>query len=127
MSVNRLTIPKIKTCRGILVIFHLFTNILKLRIFASNEKNISHRAQRSYAEQAKFNLDSLLTLYNKFENKEETMRKKVIAGNWKMNMDLHKSQNLVSEIINGLGKDKSVNSEVIVCPPFTSLSEVNSL
>jgi triosephosphate isomerase len=53
------------------------------------------------------------------------MRKKVIAGNWKMNMDLHQSQKLVSEIINGLGKDNK--AEVIVCPPFTFLSEVNSL
>jgi triosephosphate isomerase len=53
------------------------------------------------------------------------MRKKIIAGNWKMNKDLHQSQNLVSEIINGLGKD--TKAEVIVCPPFTSLSEVSSL
>ena len=53
------------------------------------------------------------------------MRKKVIAGNWKMNMDLHQSQKLVSEIINGLGKD--TKADVIVCPPFTSLSEVSSL
>jgi len=53
------------------------------------------------------------------------MRKKVIAGNWKMNMNLHQSQKLVSEIINGLGKDNK--ADVIVCPPFTSLSEVNAL
>ena len=53
------------------------------------------------------------------------MRKKVIAGNWKMNKDLHQSQKLVSEIINGLGKD--TKADVIVCPPFISLSEVNSL
>lgn len=53
------------------------------------------------------------------------MRKKVIAGNWKMNLDLHQSQKLVSEIINGLGKDN--RADVIVCPPFTSLSEVSSL
>ena len=53
------------------------------------------------------------------------MRKKVIAGNWKMNMDLHQSQKLVSEIINGLGKD--TKADVIVCPPYTSLSEVSSL
>ena len=53
------------------------------------------------------------------------MRKKVIAGNWKMNMNLHQSQKLVSEIINALAKDNK--SEVIVCPPFTSLSEVSSL
>ncbi len=53
------------------------------------------------------------------------MRRKVIAGNWKMNMNLHQSQKLVSEILNGLGKDSK--AEVIVCPAFTSLSEVNSL
>ncbi|MCL4279706.1 MAG: triose-phosphate isomerase [Ignavibacteriaceae bacterium] len=53
------------------------------------------------------------------------MRKKVIAGNWKMNMDMHQSQKLVSEIINGLGKDN--RAEVIICPPFTSLNEVSSL
>jgi triosephosphate isomerase len=53
------------------------------------------------------------------------MRKKVIAGNWKMNLDLHQSQKLVSEIINGLGKDN--RAYVIICPPFTSLSEVSSL
>jgi len=53
------------------------------------------------------------------------MRKKVIAGNWKMNMDLHQSQKLVSEIINGLGTDNK--TDVIICPPFTSLNEVSSL
>jgi triosephosphate isomerase (TIM) len=53
------------------------------------------------------------------------MRKKIIAGNWKMNMNFHQSQKLVSEILNGLGKDN--RTEVILCPPFTSLSEVNSL
>jgi triosephosphate isomerase len=53
------------------------------------------------------------------------MRKKVIAGNWKMNKTLSESQELVSKILNGLGKD--TNCEVIVCPSFTSLSEVYSL
>ncbi|MBT8377728.1 MAG: triose-phosphate isomerase [Ignavibacteria bacterium] len=53
------------------------------------------------------------------------MRKKVIAGNWKMNKSLNESQELVSKIINGLGND--TKCDVIVCPPFTSLSEVHSL
>jgi len=53
------------------------------------------------------------------------MRKKVIAGNWKMNKDLNESQDLISKIINGLGND--TKCDVIVCPPFTSLSEVSSL
>lgn len=53
------------------------------------------------------------------------MRKKVIAGNWKMNKDLTESQNLVSGIISGLGND--TKCDVIVCPPFTSLNEVSVL
>ena len=53
------------------------------------------------------------------------MRKKVIAGNWKMNKTLLESQELVSKIINGLGNDSKC--EVIVCPTFTSLNEVYSL
>jgi triosephosphate isomerase len=53
------------------------------------------------------------------------MRKKVIAGNWKMNNDISESQNLVSGILSGLGND--IKCDVIVCPPFTSLSEVNIL
>jgi triosephosphate isomerase len=53
------------------------------------------------------------------------MRRKVIAGNWKMNNDISESQKLVSGVISGLGNDK--HCDVILCPPFTSLSEVNSL
>jgi len=54
------------------------------------------------------------------------MRTKVIAGNWKMNKDLNESVTLVSEIKNGLTKLNS-SSEIIVCPPYTSLETVNSL
>lgn len=53
------------------------------------------------------------------------MRKKIIAGNWKLNNDINESQKLVSGIISGLGSDD--RCEVILCPSFTSLSEVNSL
>ena len=53
------------------------------------------------------------------------MRKKVIAGNWKMNKNLNESQELVSKIINGLGNDQKC--DVIVCPSFTVLNEVYSL
>lgn len=54
------------------------------------------------------------------------MRKKVIAGNWKMYNDLQESQNLISKLINGLS-GQSYNCEVIICPPYTSLSEAYSL
>ena len=54
------------------------------------------------------------------------MRKKVIAGNWKMNNDLSESQNLITKLISGLSGEK-FNCDVIICPPFTSLSEAASL
>ncbi len=54
------------------------------------------------------------------------MRKKVIAGNWKMHYDLSESQNLISKLTSGLS-GKKYNCDVIICPPFTSLSEASSL
>jgi triosephosphate isomerase len=54
------------------------------------------------------------------------MRRKAIAGNWKMHKDLSESQNLISKLINELGKE-DVNCDIIICPPFTSLSEAAEL
>jgi len=57
---------------------------------------------------------------------EFLMRKKVIAGNWKMNNDISETQNLITRLTSGLSKIK-YNCDVIVCPPFTSLSEASTL
>lgn len=49
------------------------------------------------------------------------MRKKIIAGNWKMNKDVQETVLLVNEIkerLNGMAKG---SVDVIICPPFTSL------
>lgn len=54
------------------------------------------------------------------------MRKKVVAGNWKMNNDINSSVNLINEIKKGLNQ-KNLNVEVIICPPFTSLETANVL
>lgn len=54
------------------------------------------------------------------------MRKKIIAGNWKMNNDLTESQNLITKLTGGLSNLK-LKCDVIICPPFTSLSEANAL
>jgi len=54
------------------------------------------------------------------------MRKKVIAGNWKMNNDLTESQNLITKLTGGLSNQK-LNCDVIICPPYTSLSEASTL
>lgn len=50
------------------------------------------------------------------------MRKTVIAGNWKMNNDLKETEKLIVDLKKLLQNEKP-NCDVIVCPPFTSLSE----
>ncbi|MGE5364839.1 MAG: triose-phosphate isomerase [Bacteroidota bacterium] len=54
------------------------------------------------------------------------MRKKVIAGNWKMNNDIPASEKLISEIKEQLSAI-STDAVVIVCPPFVSLSKASEL
>jgi len=54
------------------------------------------------------------------------MRKKVVAGNWKMNNDLKSSVSLISGIKNTLA-GKSINVKIIICPPFTSLETASTL
>jgi triosephosphate isomerase (TIM) len=54
------------------------------------------------------------------------MRRKVIAGNWKMNNDIKETQNLISKLTSGVSMD-DMNCDVIVCPAFTSLSEAYTL
>ncbi len=54
------------------------------------------------------------------------MRNIIIAGNWKMNNDLNESEKLIVELKNLLQNEKP-NCDVIVCPPYTSLSEASKL
>lgn len=54
------------------------------------------------------------------------MRKKIIAGNWKMNNDLNGTISLISDIKKELN-GKNVNADVIICPPFTNLETAFAL
>ena len=49
-------------------------------------------------------------------------RKKIIAGNWKMNKTSADGVALVTEIVAAVGKQSDV--EVVVCPPFTAVEAV---
>ena len=48
------------------------------------------------------------------------MRRKIIAGNWKMNKDVDESAALINELKERL-RDLADGVEVVICPPFTSL------
>lgn len=53
------------------------------------------------------------------------MRRKVIAGNWKMNNDISATISLITEIKKGV--NDLTKAVVIVCPPFTSLETTQTL
>ena len=50
------------------------------------------------------------------------IRKKLIAGNWKMNKTAAEGAALTTEILAAVGRDTSV--DVVLCPPFTALESV---
>ena len=50
------------------------------------------------------------------------MRKKIVAGNWKMNMNLQEGISLVKEVV--ANNAEKPNCEVIVCTPFIHLATV---
>ncbi|MDI6767295.1 MAG: triose-phosphate isomerase [Bacteroidota bacterium] len=54
------------------------------------------------------------------------MRRKIIAGNWKMNKDIHETATLIAELTERM-KDFRNEVDVIICPPFTSLVLANAL
>lgn len=52
------------------------------------------------------------------------MRKKIVAGNWKMNLSLNEAKTLASELCNASIKE---NSTVILIPNFSFLSNIKNL
>lgn len=52
------------------------------------------------------------------------MRKKIVAGNWKMNKNFDEAQALVSEVVNMVQDEVNNQAEVVLCPPFPFLSSV---
>ena len=64
--------------------------------------------------------DKIYQLFNKKKNK---MRKKIVAGNWKMNMNLQDGVALAKEINEALVADKP-NCGVVICTPFIHLASV---
>lgn len=61
-------------------------------------------------------------IYQLFK-KKKNMRKKIVAGNWKMNMNLQDGVALAKELNETLKADKP-NCDVIICTPFIHLASV---
>lgn len=55
--------------------------------------------------------------------RQKTMRKKIVAGNWKMNLNLQEGVALAKELNEALAADKP-NCDVVICTPFIHLASV---
>lgn len=55
------------------------------------------------------------------------MRKKIIAGNWKMNLTLDEGQKLTSEIVNIFKDENITDVHLVLNPPFPHLHPVKKL
>ena len=55
------------------------------------------------------------------------MRKKIVAGNWKMNLDYNEGISLFSEIINMVRDEKIGDQIAVICSPFIHLNSLSQL
>jgi triosephosphate isomerase len=55
------------------------------------------------------------------------MRKKIVAGNWKMNLDYEEGLSLFSEVINMAHDEVTGKQQVVVCSPFIHLHSLAQL
>lgn len=55
------------------------------------------------------------------------MRKKIVAGNWKMNKDYTEGMSLFSEVINMVKDEVMGDQQVVVCAPFVHLHSLTVL
>lgn len=55
------------------------------------------------------------------------MRKKIVAGNWKMNKDYNEGMSLFSEVINMVKDEVMGNQQVVVCAPYIHLHSLVAL
>ena len=80
------------------------------------EKWIKEKEQRLLKNEQSKKLYQLL-------KRKRNMRKKIVAGNWKMNETLQEGIALATEINNALKADKP-NCDVVICTPFIHLASV---
>jgi triosephosphate isomerase len=55
------------------------------------------------------------------------MRKKIVAGNWKMNKNLDEALALTSEVVGLVNESGVSNVQVVICPPFMYIPSLQSI
>jgi triosephosphate isomerase (TIM) len=49
------------------------------------------------------------------------MRRKIVAGNWKMNLSFQEAEELIEDLLELLAEEEGLKTEVVVCPPYPYL------
>ncbi len=49
------------------------------------------------------------------------MRKRIVAGNWKMNLSFQEAEEMIEDLLELLAEEEGMKTEVIICPPFPYL------
>jgi triosephosphate isomerase len=52
------------------------------------------------------------------------MRKKIVAGNWKMNKTVEESARLASDLVAALKPEDSAKADIVICPTYLALDRV---
>ena len=68
-------------------------------------------------------IKSIINIFNPFNKNKVKMRKKLVAGNWKMNMNLQDGIALAKELNETLKAEKP-NCGVVICTPFIHLASI---
>jgi triosephosphate isomerase len=63
-------------------------------------------------------MERKICIFVRKANKKNIMRKKIVAGNWKMNNDFQQAEDLLNEIAELVDEKAAPDVDVVVCPPF---------
>ena len=98
---------------GILLLFLLIT-----------ERSVGALINRFFKKKRKQE-NSTADIINLHTKKETIMRRKIVAGNWKMNKTLQEGMELAKELKAALA-DKTVNCDIVIGTPFIHLAPVSA-
>ncbi len=101
----------------LLIVLSNFISVLRKRIYRP-KKTMPDNNDRILIDENNSTIPNV-----KLNKINKTMRKKIVAGNWKMNMTLQEGVALAKELTEALAADKP-NCGVVICTPFIHLATV---
>src|SRR5690606_41890665 len=97
--------------------FELFLKMMDRKQQLSDKKEIENISSiRRYIWE-----ESTILIANINTKTNNIMRKNIVTGNWKMNLDYEQGLSLFSEMINMIKDEVHGEQEVVICSPFIHL------